>query len=238
MIPIYRKIRKKMADDNRPLKYMRYAIGEIFLVVIGILIALSINNWNQERVSKNKAYSFLNQINKDLSFDLKYYEYMLNRSLELSHVFDEVVKSNTDNDSLLVNLGNIITVNYDARDFGPSYRSLVNSGEIDLIEDKKLLDELKYYYTRMTESINNMTDYQKTFNIHNIEGSLVETLDMNADGSYSIESLKREMNSGSLRSMANWQNNIYKNLIRKLEKCQKAALELQQKINNLEITEK
>ena len=38
-----------MADDNRPLKYMRYAIGEIVLVVIGILIALQINNWNEDQ---------------------------------------------------------------------------------------------------------------------------------------------------------------------------------------------
>jgi hypothetical protein len=49
MIPFFRKIRKKMADDNRPLKYMRYAIGEIVLVVIGILIALQINTWNEDR---------------------------------------------------------------------------------------------------------------------------------------------------------------------------------------------
>ncbi len=48
MIPFFRKIRKKMADDNKPLKYMRYAIGEIVLVVIGILIALQINNWNEQ----------------------------------------------------------------------------------------------------------------------------------------------------------------------------------------------
>ena len=40
MINFFRKTRKKMADDNRPLKYMRYAIGEIALVVIGILIAI------------------------------------------------------------------------------------------------------------------------------------------------------------------------------------------------------
>ena len=40
MIGFFRKIRKKLADDNKPLKYMRYAIGEIVLVVIGILIAL------------------------------------------------------------------------------------------------------------------------------------------------------------------------------------------------------
>ncbi len=46
MINFFRKIRKKLADDNKPLKYARYAIGEIVLVVIGILIALQINNWN------------------------------------------------------------------------------------------------------------------------------------------------------------------------------------------------
>jgi len=48
MIPFFRKIRKKMADDNKPIKYMRYAIGEIALVVIGILIALQLNNWNEQ----------------------------------------------------------------------------------------------------------------------------------------------------------------------------------------------
>ena len=43
-----------MADDNKPLKYAKYDIGEIVLVVIGILIALSINNWNQHR--NNSVY--------------------------------------------------------------------------------------------------------------------------------------------------------------------------------------
>ncbi len=49
MINFFRKTRKKLADDNKPLKYARYAIGEIVLVVVGILIALSINNWHQEQ---------------------------------------------------------------------------------------------------------------------------------------------------------------------------------------------
>ena len=49
MINFFRKIRKKLADDNKPLKYVHYAIGEIVLVVIGISIALQINNWNEER---------------------------------------------------------------------------------------------------------------------------------------------------------------------------------------------
>ena len=49
MLPLFRKIRRKLADDNQLIQYSRYAIGEIVLVVIGILIALQINNWNEER---------------------------------------------------------------------------------------------------------------------------------------------------------------------------------------------
>ncbi len=66
MINFFRKTRKKMADDNKPLKYMRYAIGEILLVVIGILIALSINNWNEIRKEKIQEEHILETLLKDL----------------------------------------------------------------------------------------------------------------------------------------------------------------------------
>jgi len=69
MIGFFRKIRKQLADDNKPFKYMRYAIGEIVLVVIGILIALSINNWNQDHINKKAEKYYLNQMKIDLSAD-------------------------------------------------------------------------------------------------------------------------------------------------------------------------
>ena len=72
MIPFFRKIRKKMADDNKFLKYSRYAIGEIVLVVIGILIALSINNWNQERKTNGIVQNYYSQLLKDLKKDSIY----------------------------------------------------------------------------------------------------------------------------------------------------------------------
>jgi hypothetical protein len=71
MIPFFRKIRKKMADDNRPLKYMRYAIGEIVLVVIGILIALQINNWNEERKKREKFDLVLVEVKKELVLNIE-----------------------------------------------------------------------------------------------------------------------------------------------------------------------
>lgn len=50
MIQFFRTIRKDLMEKNKTGKYFKYAIGEIVLVVIGILIALSINNWNQDKI--------------------------------------------------------------------------------------------------------------------------------------------------------------------------------------------
>lgn len=58
MIPFFRKIRKQISDDNKPLKYFRYAVGEIILVVIGILIALQISHWSEvpDTASRNQSF--------------------------------------------------------------------------------------------------------------------------------------------------------------------------------------
>jgi hypothetical protein len=74
MIPFFRKIRKQLANDNKPLKYMRYAIGEIVLVVIGILIALQINNWNQENHQKDKEKKMLIELDRDLASNVSILE--------------------------------------------------------------------------------------------------------------------------------------------------------------------
>ncbi len=70
MIGFFRKIRRKLANDNKPTKYFRYAIGEILLVVIGILIALQVNNLNegakQEEQYKTVLMQLYNSVNKDV----------------------------------------------------------------------------------------------------------------------------------------------------------------------------
>lgn len=73
MINFFRKFRYKLLSKNRTGKYLKYAIGEILLVVIGILIALQINNWNEERKVQNKLLDIYSRINKD-SLTLKIIE--------------------------------------------------------------------------------------------------------------------------------------------------------------------
>jgi len=66
MINFFRKTRKKLADDNKPLQYARYAIGEILLVVVGILIALQINNWNEDQRARAEERTLLENLHEDL----------------------------------------------------------------------------------------------------------------------------------------------------------------------------
>ncbi|MFZ1424528.1 MAG: DUF6090 family protein [Saprospiraceae bacterium] len=69
MIKFFRTLRQQLLSDNKFNKYLVYAIGEIILVVIGILIALQINNWNESEKSKHQEQIILKNILKDLESD-------------------------------------------------------------------------------------------------------------------------------------------------------------------------
>jgi hypothetical protein len=69
MIQFFRNTRQKLAADNNTKKYLRYAIGEIILVVIGILIALQINNWNEDKKARATELYVLQEILNNLNED-------------------------------------------------------------------------------------------------------------------------------------------------------------------------
>jgi len=70
MIKFFRTIRKDLMEKNKTGKYLKYAIGEIVLVVFGILIAISINTWNENRKAKIIEIELYKEIRDDLHFSL------------------------------------------------------------------------------------------------------------------------------------------------------------------------
>jgi hypothetical protein len=74
MIKFFRKIRHNLMEQNKTGKYLKYAIGEIILVVIGILIALSINNWNEEKAQQKIVHTYLLSFIEDLKDNISLFK--------------------------------------------------------------------------------------------------------------------------------------------------------------------
>ena len=96
MIKFFRKIRQKLLTENRFNKYILYAIGEITLVMIGILLALQVNNWNEKRIAKTNEVKTLQQLNIDLKTNLK----------ELKSISSYVIYSKSGMSNILEGLNN------------------------------------------------------------------------------------------------------------------------------------
>lgn len=90
MIKFFRHIRRSLIQKNQMRKYFKYAIGEIILVVIGILIALGINNWNENRKSKNEEKITLINIEKDLTADFSQFQYYKKQFKEIDQLHLEL----------------------------------------------------------------------------------------------------------------------------------------------------
>ena len=151
MINFFRKIRKRLANDNKPIKYARYAFGEIVLVVIGILIALSINNWNQNRVERNKEKLILAELVVDLKEQSKVLEtYIEIESRYYNHGKDilSYYSSNQTfigSDSIYAKLNSLIG----RKTFNPirtTFQELIATGTIGILQDKSTKRKIIQYY--------------------------------------------------------------------------------------------
>ena len=153
MIKFFRKIRQKLLTENKFSKYLLYAIGEILLVVIGILIALSINNWNEKRKNNSLKESYIKNLIVDLAKDIENLEQLnnINTAAEKEGFYLTEFLDNTLIEIDTLRLTNsIIFCAYipNSSIISSTYNDIINSNNINLFNDielKRLLDD---YYIR------------------------------------------------------------------------------------------
>jgi len=95
MLKFFRQIRQQLIADNRFSKYLLYAIGEIILIVAGIWIALSINNWNQERLAILEEKELLLNIIEDLKYDHDVLQKLIEQSKTKQSLHIEIYEKST-----------------------------------------------------------------------------------------------------------------------------------------------
>ncbi len=139
---LFRKIRHNLILDNKKTQYLKYALGEIILVVIGILIALQINNWNQSIKDKNSLNEYLIKIKSHTAEDLEQLEKLAKGRKQIADLCKKVRNSildKTENDNLFLFMtsGSAFADFYFKPNSG-GYESLKNSKYYGKINNTKL----------------------------------------------------------------------------------------------------
>ena len=149
--------------ESKTSKYFKYAIGEIILVVIGILIALQINNWNEAKKTKEKERQVLTEIGSDLNYILTDFDEIIeitnnaSTSIKSLIVVFETNQKHHDSLSYFINGTN----SYDEVDFKMSgYQSLISIGT-DLIEDTNIRSKAGTFYTSTIQDTKGANDEVK-----------------------------------------------------------------------------
>ena len=93
MIKFFRRIRQKLLSENRFNKYLLYAIGEILLVMVGILLALQVNNWNLKRKNNQLKQTYLERIVNDIKQDTININNILSEIIQNQSVIHDLTKS-------------------------------------------------------------------------------------------------------------------------------------------------
>lgn len=152
MFRFFRQIRQRLLTDNKLSKYLLYALGEILLVVIGILIALQVNTWKEEQENYSRQTAFYRSILIDLESDLKNIE-------DLSAFYTDRISNLTWLLTLVRNPApqphpadfgkhtEPLYYNVSAISFDATFETSKSTGTFEHFEDKALLKKLIGYYS-------------------------------------------------------------------------------------------
>ena len=148
-------------ETGKTAKYFKYAIGEIVLVVIGILIALSINNWNDNRIKNQKLNTYLKALEIEIQNNIKRLDFSLNKtSIDLERCVETITKLNSESAKNLAS-ADIINLN-----LGPIFKTeleqavineIINIGALEHLSNQSLKNKIA--------RINlDLEDYETTYN--------------------------------------------------------------------------
>ncbi|EPR74166.1 hypothetical protein ADIWIN_0743 [Winogradskyella psychrotolerans RS-3] len=155
MIKFFRKIRQNLIMENQTSKYLKYAIGEIILVVIGILIALQINNWNENQKAKQLEANFFDNVLIELKKDqlkLNYYKNFHTKRIEYLDTLLTYVR-NPNKTMGIDKFGMYVEPLFYASDptnYNITFESAKSLGTFNNFKEKELLKDLSQYYTDFT----------------------------------------------------------------------------------------
>jgi hypothetical protein len=157
MINFFRKIRYQLLGEGKTGKYLKYAIGEILLVVVGILIALSINTWNEDRKDRNLENEYLMGLKEEFEYNYEELETFIQLNESIIKATKELLE-NTGPDSNVSNkfvrdlLGDMMAYSVGYEPNPGTLEDLISSGNLNKITNGKLRNALSIWKANLVKS--------------------------------------------------------------------------------------
>ena len=217
MIKFFRKIRYDLMEKNKTGKYLKYAIGEILLVMIGILLALQVSNWNSDRKDRINERKLLDNIHRDfiankVNFDsLKVFNYRNVAALDSMIALFPIDKDSVKRKAYWKHNKNIEEIRYNA--YSSTVETVISSNSLELIENEELQGYLMSWKDVLLDFQEEENSYHRMMN-NDYWPNILEIFD------YSLKD--SDMNSTAMSSII-FQNivmnrrNYIRNVIRAFE---------------------
>jgi len=168
MIKFFRKIRQNLLMENKTRKYLKYAVGEIVLVMLGILLALQVNNWNSERKDRINERKLLKNINRDfiankVNFDsVKVFNYRNVAALDSMIALFPLDKDSVKLKAYWKHNKNIEDIRYNA--YSSTVETVISSNSLELIENEELQGYLMSWKDVLLDFQEEENSYHKMMN--------------------------------------------------------------------------
>lgn len=166
MIKFFRHIRKALIEKNQMGKYFKYAIGEILLVMVGILLALQVNEWNKERNRKSEEKVIIEQLIEDLKMsqtDLQDMVKVLRENAKSSAIVCHAFwKKDLPHDSIFGHMRRPMGTATYSPTLGTA-KSLISSGNIAVIKSDSIKNHITSYVEKVDYKLKDINRYEETY---------------------------------------------------------------------------
>lgn len=210
MLFLLKKIRQSLMENKKITSYTLYALGEVFLIVIGILIALNLDNWNEQSKRQEEEQKILRSLSEELAYNIQVFDSIHNYHLQQIGAIYALRDSDLTTHSLQ-EFDSLFFTAFSFYTYDPSegvINSLVSSGNIDLLAD----EELKYRIAKMGDVVQ---DYREDEDLiaDYVLTQVLPGLSDQMDIDYSYFYLKKERNKQQKQQDSIDYLNVFRNRI-------------------------
>ncbi len=177
MIKFFRSVRQRLLNENRFTRYLVYAIGEIFLVVVGILIAIQANNWYENKKKEDKETIYLEGLLGDISNDKVYLENRIERLTNIIGSQGEYLSRSYDKQESIEEVKDLFSLhNLDTDHLTlhtTTYLELLNSGNLNIFQNEDLKKSIIDYYNEGQKLSLEISEYNNVSTEYMVEANRV-----------------------------------------------------------------